>query len=97
MQSAALKYPYQPGFQFRDTSKRAANEAKANAETLREQCLKALREMPRTADEVAKKLNETVLAVRPRITELNKQGLIKDSGWRRQNESKKSAIVWIAN
>jgi predicted ArsR family transcriptional regulator len=47
-----------------------------------------------TADECAKALHESVLAVRPRLSELHTDGFIEDSGQRRPNLSGHSAVVW---
>ena len=49
-----------------------------------------------TADECAAIIGQTVLATRPRVTELNKQGKIIRTGQRRKNVSGASAIVWKA-
>jgi hypothetical protein len=47
-----------------------------------------------TADEIAARLGESILTIRPRITELNKLCKIKDTGVRRPNSSGRNAIVW---
>jgi hypothetical protein len=47
-----------------------------------------------TADEIAAALNYSILTIRPRVSELNKQGRIVDSGLRRPNASGRNAIVW---
>jgi hypothetical protein len=47
-----------------------------------------------TADEIAKDLNFSVLSVRPRVSELNRTGKIKQTGARRKNESGMTATVW---
>lgn len=47
-----------------------------------------------TADEVAQRLNLSVLSVRPRVSELNKFGWIVKTGERRKNASGMSAAVW---
>jgi hypothetical protein len=47
-----------------------------------------------TADEIAAAINYSILTVRPRVSELRRQGRILDSGVRRKNISGKSAIVW---
>jgi len=47
-----------------------------------------------TADETAALMDKTVLAIRPRFAELHKDGVIRDTGERRRNESGKSAVVW---
>lgn len=48
---------------------------------------------PATADEIATKLGESVLAMRPRLTELFKSGAITWSG-KRPNRSGRLARVW---
>ena len=48
-----------------------------------------------TADEVARALGETVLAIRPRITELKKAGAFVCSGGKRPNISGVSADVMV--
>ena len=47
-----------------------------------------------TADEIAAKLDEIVLAVRPRVSELFHAGLIEKTGERRLNASGLAAHVW---
>lgn len=49
-----------------------------------------------TADECASILGESVLSIRPRISELHKQTppVLEDSGERRKNASGHSACVW---
>ena len=47
-----------------------------------------------TADEVAAALDESVLAVRPRVSELFHAGLIAKTGERRLNRSGLRAHVW---
>lgn len=49
---------------------------------------------PSTADEIAEALGETVLAIRPRVTELGQDGLLFDTGNRRRNTSGRMARVW---
>lgn len=91
-------YPNVPGSMPRDTSEAAAESIRESAETLRAKALDAIRRQPATADEVADRIGSSILAVRPRVTELAKMGRIEDSGERRKNASGRSAIVWrIAN
>lgn len=90
------RYPQSPGHQAADTSRAAAKSVKPRAATLRNLCLQMLRKAELTADEVAAQICESVLGVRPRIAELNKQGLIVDTGKRRRNASGESAKVWRA-
>ena len=49
-----------------------------------------------TADEVASKLDRSILAIRPRCTELSHFGLAEDTGKRRRNATGRNAIVWRA-
>ena len=95
----ADRYPHVPASGKRDTSEAAAEAIAPTAGTLRSKAYDALLSSGKfgfTADEVAEKIGVTILAGRPRITELSKQGMIKDSERRRQNASGKKAIVWVA-
>ena len=89
-------YPAAPGFKERDTSAAAAVKIKPTAQTLRGQCLVMMNNTGHgmTADEVASALNVSILAIRPRFSELSQRGLIQDSGNRRANDSGRNAIVW---
>ena len=90
------QYPASPGFKKRATSKAAADSMASRAGTLRAEALRAILHIPSTADEVASFLGESVLAIRPRVTELARLGAIIDSGIKRQNISGRNAIVWKA-
>ena len=95
-----LDYPNWPGFRARDTSKAAADAVAPKSANLRERALfeiRLRREDGLTADEVAKVLGQDVLTIRPRVAELARMCLIRDSKKRRQNRSGKSAIVWVRN
>jgi len=48
-----------------------------------------------TADEIAAALKHSPFTIRPRVTELQKMGQIRDSGQRRANVSGRNAIVWV--
>lgn len=80
----------------RDTSLAAMDDNRAA--TLRTHCRKLFADGAKlTADECALKLGESILAVRPRVSELAKKyGFLKDSGERRSNDSGRKAIVWQA-
>jgi predicted ArsR family transcriptional regulator len=57
--------------------------------------VKLLKKSPATADEVAARLNQNILYVRPRFSELSAFGLIEATGERRKNAvSLRNAIVW---
>jgi DNA-binding NarL/FixJ family response regulator len=65
--------------------------------TLRDKVLCVLRRVPSglTADEIAERCGVSLLAIRPRVTELNKAGAIEDTGLRRKNiVSGAKAAVW---
>jgi predicted ArsR family transcriptional regulator len=87
-------YPQAPGYRQRETSRAAAEHITPCAKTLRDKALQALSE-PLTADEVAERLGVSILAIRPRVTELAKLGKVEDSGTRRKNSSGRPAIVWV--
>ena len=88
------RYPDAPGFKARDTAKHAATTFQSEAWNLRGLCFSAIVEHPSTADEVAMILKRSVLAIRPRLSELVAKNKIVDSGERRLNQSGKPAIVW---
>jgi predicted ArsR family transcriptional regulator len=86
-------YPHAPGFQPTDTSIDAAE--RVDATTLRIAVLRTLALYgPMTADQCAHRLGESVLAIRPRFTELKIMGRLIDTGQRERNQSGRRAIVW---
>lgn len=95
-QLSIFDYPNSPGYKTGGTSKAAAIKMRARAPTLRERCLEVLQHYAFTSDEVAHSLGESILSIRPRISELYRMGLIYDTGTRRSNESDILATVWKA-
>ncbi|HXL66625.1 MAG TPA: hypothetical protein VN938_16370 [Xanthobacteraceae bacterium] len=96
-----LFYPERPGFKEPTTSKDAARAMASSAPLLRERVFAAIRSAgPRgmTPDEAATAIGETVLAVRPRVTELSKGTHVRiiPTGERRTNASGLRAKVWRA-
>lgn len=90
-------YPTLPGVKSSDeTTLAAADHITGRAKTLRDAVLSLLRKTPLSADECAKRLNESILSIRPRFSELRAMGLIKDTGQRAKNASRRNAIVWSA-
>lgn len=93
-----LDYPSDPGFKEKGgTSELAARRVAAHAETLRGKALALLKEiypLGLSSDEVAAKCGVTVLAMRPRITELGLMGLIEKTGATVRNISGHPARVW---
>jgi predicted ArsR family transcriptional regulator len=76
--------------------RRIARTQSSRTERLRRAVLDVLAARPAglTADEIAAALDESVLAVRPRVSELFHAGLIEKTGERRRNQSGLSAHVW---
>lgn len=91
-----LTYPYQAGWKKRGTSRAAAHAIKPHALTLRDRVLALLQADALSADECAAKLGETVLSVRPRLSELLKQDKIYDTGLTSKNASGIKASIWRA-
>lgn len=101
-----MPYPHTPGSKGEaDTGKKAAAQMKDKAGTLRRMALDCLsRNLSQagfdgqpsgmTADEVAATCRIDILAMRPRLSELKRRGIIEDSGQRRSNKSGKLAVVW---
>lgn len=87
-------YPADPGYKEPDTSLAAAVAMAKRAPILRERCLAALNGSPKTADEIAGFIGVSILAVRPRISELLRMGKVADTGQRRANDSGVRAKVW---
>jgi hypothetical protein len=86
-------YPVDAGWKEPTTSREAA--AATDASTLRRavrQCLAVSGAM--TADECAGRLGLSILAIRPRFSELRALGELTDTGQRHLNNSGKRAIVW---
>lgn len=89
-------YPHKPGYKREGTSRDAANEVATEASVLRQACLDCIMERERTSDEVAAALGRSVLAIRPRISELVATGKVTETTKRRRNVSGKWASVWKA-
>ena len=81
-----MTYPFSPGFQDTETSRLAAQIASATAGPIRDKVLalyKAYGPEGLTADEAAALMDKHVLSIRPRVTELKVQGVLKPTGIRR--------------
>jgi hypothetical protein len=76
--------------------RRVTRTQSCRIERLRRVVLDVLAAQPAglTADEIAAALDESVLAIRPRVSELFHAGLIEKTGERRRNQSGLSAHVW---
>lgn len=88
-------YPEHPGAKVGGASQDAADAMAEHAPSLRERVEFILGfEGPMTTDEMAARLNVSVLSVRPRFSELMKLGKIEQTGERRTNDSGMTANVW---
>lgn len=65
--------------------------------SISDRCLETLRHEQLTADEVAEKIGESVLAVRPSICILYKEGYVIKTGDKKANASGKPANIWVAS
>lgn len=92
----AARYPNAPGYRNTDTSRAAAKAMEPRAGTIKAQVLDALdRCGPLATFELPAKIGRTYRATQPRTAELRAEGLIVDSGMRREDpESGRLAIVW---
>lgn len=90
-----ITYPHTAGSKVAnpETSVAAAPSVGA-AEALRQKCYAELKRESLTADEVAERISESILSVRPRISELRALGKIEPTRDRRKNASGHSACVW---
>ncbi len=89
-------YPQFPGAKTAapETSVAAAVKVERTAKSLRDRVLLHLSSAMLTADEVASRMECSVLSVRPRFAELHAMGKIEDAGIRRHNASGHAAAVW---
>ena len=91
-----LGYPDAPGYKVEGPSRSAAQKMNSTAAKLRAAVEVEFQRHPTglTADEIATTLDLSVLSVRPRVSELRRNGRIEPTGIRRTNQSGMSATVW---
>lgn len=102
MRCVVQSYPATAGYTNDDTSRDAATaiESSGRAKVLRERVLWTFRQtvcgirLSFTADEIADNMNESILSIRPRVSELHKQGLIEPTGERRRSSGGRPSHVW---
>jgi hypothetical protein len=85
-----MPYPRDPGWKAPGTSRNAAEAITSRAKTMRARVLGFLTQHHPgsfTADQIAAALGESILAARPRVSELRRSGLIEPTAERRMNES----------
>lgn len=87
-------YPNAPGWKARDTSRAAAEAIKPRAMSLRARVYESLRQAPGTPEDVAERLGEPVMNIRPRCSELSARGMIEETQQRGPAMGGRRAIVW---
>lgn len=86
-------FEYKPAFGKTDTSREAVLKIIDDLPNMRKKVYAAYSQ-PRTTSEAATFLNMRHSSAQPRTSELVKQGLIKDTGARRENEWGNNEIVF---
>jgi hypothetical protein len=93
-----MTYPHHAGAKEPTTSLEAAIaiESEGRAGRLREQVKSwYARGYCGTADECAAALGESILSIRPRVSELHRLGVLEPSGDRRRSDGGRMANVWV--
>jgi hypothetical protein len=96
---SSTNYPQHPGSKAPGPSSEAARTIARPATTLRMRVYSFLRDRypaAYSADQIAETLGETILSIRPRVSELNKSGEIEAAEGRSKNQSGMSAHCWRA-
>lgn len=95
MNQLSMTYPERAGFKAEGTSQDAANaiEGSGRAALIRSRVLAYYDGHDATPDEVAEALGESILSVRPRVSELFKQGKLRLTGKRRSSSQGRSQNV----
>ena len=94
-----MRYPRAPGWKAQGPSREAAHSITGHAKTVRERVRVFFNQAypaAYTADEIAHQLSESILTIRPRISELHKNDQIEAVAERRKNVSGMSAHCWRA-
>ncbi len=93
-----MKYPAQPGFKEKAGCSQGAAEMMLPKQTkLHEEILKCIKSKTwATPEEVAEALNEDILCIRPRFTEMKLLGLIEKTPFREKNKRGNNVAIWEA-
>lgn len=100
MFETGARYPHAPGFKAAGPSQEAARRITPFANTVRNRVLLGFVDRypgGATADEMAARLNLSILSARPRVAELHADGLLEQTADRRPNESGVKVTVWRAS
>jgi hypothetical protein len=94
-----MGYPDTPGYKVLGTSREAVLRVTPRARRLLDRVhnfMKSRYPAAFSADQVAEELGETILSVRPRMSELLRHGKIECTGARRKNQSGMTANCYRA-
>ncbi len=100
MQADLLDWPGDPGPNVhknaKDTELEAAEFIATKVTGLRLQALQSLTSAQPglTGSQVAERMGAWLYSVKPRLTELQRMGLVEDSGERDKNERGRQEVVW---
>ena len=88
-------YPEAPGYKgTSDTARAAAAGIAGKVGTLRDRVLHELCVREGTPEQIAARMREPVMNIRPRLSELRAKGLVEDTGKRGTAMGGRLAIVW---
>lgn len=87
-------YPQSPGFSNTDTSRAAAAHVAPRAASLRRRVWDLLRDRPATGEDLAFMMSANLYSVLPRLSEMQLDGMVRDSGARQKTQNGCYAIVW---
>jgi len=100
VQQDLLEWPGDPGANVhisgKDTELEAAELIAPRVTGMRLQALQSLASVQPglTGSQVADRMGAWLYSVKPRLTELQRMGLVADSGERARNERKRQEVVW---
>ena len=89
-----MTYPQTPGWKKTDTSEQAALAMLPKSKRLQRLVLEELEKGEGTADDIARRIGEDFMSIRPRLSELFKDGKVIDTKRRGKSRSGKSAIIY---
>lgn len=90
-----MLYPQEPGWKSTDTSRAAAVKVSTRAPSIRSRVWDALSyDTQLSGQAIADELKEYLYSVLPRLSEMQLDGLVRDSGRRGMTELGGEAIIW---
>lgn len=87
-------YPESPGWKGTDTSRAAAERVSNRAPSIRRKVWDKLETSSMTGEELAEVLQENLYSVLPRLSEMQLDGMVRDSGGRGRTKLDCDAVLW---